>query len=59
MRKGRPLLKLLRDAVGTMAIETALIAPLLAMMALGVFEVSRIVSREQQLQSAANERTAL
>jgi Flp pilus assembly protein TadG len=55
MRKGRPLCKLLRDAVGTMAIETALIAPLLAMMALGVFEVSRIVSREQQLQSAANE----
>ena len=45
----------LRDQRGTMAIETALIAPLLATMALGVFEVSRIVSREQQLQSAANE----
>jgi len=45
----------LRDERGTMAIETALIAPLLALMALGVFEVSSIVSREQQLQSAANE----
>ncbi|MGV3555362.1 MAG: TadE/TadG family type IV pilus assembly protein [Croceibacterium sp.] len=45
----------LRDQRGTMAIETALITPLLAMMALGVFEVSSIVSREQQLQSAANE----
>jgi Flp pilus assembly protein TadG len=51
----RSLCRLLRDAGGTMAIETALIAPLLATMALGVFEVSRIVSREQQLQSAANE----
>ena len=45
----------LRDERGTMAIETALIAPLLALMALGTFEVSSIVSREQQLQSAANE----
>ena len=48
MLMGRSLRKLLGDAGGTMAIETALIAPLLAMMALGVFEVSRIVSREQQ-----------
>ena len=45
----------LRDERGSMAIETALIAPLLALMALGVFEASSIVSREQQLQSAANE----
>ena len=45
----------LRDERGSMAIETALITPLLALMALGVFEVSAIVSREQQLQSAANE----
>ena len=44
----------LRDERGTMAIETALITPLLALMALGTFEVSNIVSREQQLQSAAN-----
>ncbi len=40
---------------GTMAIETALITPLLAAMALGTFDVSMMVSREQQLQSAANE----
>jgi Flp pilus assembly protein TadG len=45
----------LRDERASMAIETALITPLLALMALGVFEVSNIVSREQQLQSAANE----
>lgn len=43
------------DERGTMAVETALTAPILALMALGVFEVSSIVSREQQLQSAANE----
>ena len=49
------LLTRMRDERGTMAIETALIAPLLALMALGVYEVSSIVSREQQLQSAANE----
>lgn len=40
---------------GAMAIETALVAPLLAAMALGAFEASSIVSRQQQLQSAANE----
>lgn len=49
------LIARLGDQRGTMAIETALIAPLLALMALGVFEVTMIVSREQQLQSAANE----
>ena len=55
MTRLRNLIAKLRDERGTMAIETALIAPLLALMALGVFEVSSIVSREQQLQSAANE----
>jgi Flp pilus assembly protein TadG len=55
MRRLFALIARLRDERGTMAIETALITPLLALMALGVFEVSSIVSREQQLQSAANE----
>lgn len=55
MTRMRNLFSHFRDERGTMAIETALIAPLLALMALGVFEVSSIVSREQQLQSAANE----
>ena len=55
MRRLPALIARLRDERGTMAIETALITPLLALMALGVFEVSSIVSREQQLQSAANE----
>jgi Flp pilus assembly protein TadG len=55
MRRFHNLIARLRDQRGSMAIETALIAPLLALMALGVFEVTMIVSREQQLQSASNE----
>jgi Flp pilus assembly protein TadG len=51
----RTLIARLRDQRGSMAIETALIAPALALMALGTFEVSSIVMRQQQLQSAANE----
>lgn len=38
-----------------MAVETAIVAPVLATMALGAFDASRILSRQQQLQSAANE----
>jgi Flp pilus assembly protein TadG len=49
----------LRARRGTMAIETALIAPLLATLALGSFDVSMMVAREQQLQSAANEATEI
>ena len=49
------LARLRRDAAGSMALETAIITPVLAMMALGVFDVSMMVSREQHLQSAANE----
>jgi Flp pilus assembly protein TadG len=55
MRHLRTLVARLRDERGSMAVETALIAPMLALMALGTFEVSTIVMREQQLQSAANE----
>jgi len=44
-----------RDQRGSMALETAMITPLLASMALGAFDVSMMVSREQHLQSAANE----
>ena len=51
--------RLARDQRGTMTIETALIAPALAALALGSFDVSMMVSREQQLQSAANEATEI
>lgn len=47
--------RLLRCRRGAMAIETALVAPVLAMMSIGTFEVGTMVSRQQELQSAASE----
>lgn len=55
MQSLRTLARLARDAGGAMAIETAIVAPVLATMALGAFEGSSIVARQQQLQSAASE----
>ena len=53
---GKPLLSALwRDTAGTFAIETAFAAPVLITLALGTFEVGSIVSRQQELQSAALE----
>ena len=51
----RGLLTLLRDARGSMAIETAIVAPVLAMLSVGGFEVSAMVARQTELQSAASE----
>jgi len=58
MRLGR-LLELARDARGTMAIETAIVAPVLAVMSLGIFEAGSMVSRQQELQSGASEAEAI
>lgn len=55
MRRFAILGALFRDKRGSMAIETALVAPLLLTLTLGAFDVSMLVAREQQLQSAANE----
>ena len=44
-----------RDARGTMAIETAIVAPVLAMLSVGGFEVSAMVARQTELQSASSE----
>lgn len=46
---------LLADTAGSMAIETAIVTPVLALMALGSFQVSAIVARQQELQSGAAE----
>lgn len=46
---------LLTDERGSMAIETAFVAPMLIIMTLGTFEVGTIVARQHELQSAANE----
>jgi len=47
--------KALGDEQGTMAIETALIAPVLLLMAVGSFQVSAMVARQSELQGAASE----
>lgn len=52
----QPLLQRIRANVdGMMAIETALVAPVLALLAIGTFEVGTMVSRQQELQSGASE----
>ena len=43
------------DKRGSMVIETALLAPVLAILSLGIYETSMIVARQHELQSAANE----
>jgi len=45
----------LRDTRGTMVIETAIVAPVLIVLSLGGFEVSAMVARQSELQSAAAE----
>ena len=48
-----------RDDRGSMAIETAFVAPVLLILALGGFEVSSMVARQTELQSAAAEAAAV
>ena len=51
--------RITRDDRGSMAIETAFVAPVLLLLALGGFEVSQMVSRQTELQSAAAEAAAV
>lgn len=44
---------------GSVAIETAFVVPVLAMLALGGFETSRIIARGNELQSAMSEAAAV
>ena len=50
---------LARDASGSVVIETAFVVPILAILAMGGFEASRIVSRQVELQTAASEAAAI
>lgn len=47
------LQRLLADKRGTMVVETALVAPVLILMAIGGFQVSDLVARQHNLESAA------
>ena len=48
-----------RDITGAVAIETAIITPVLALMAIGAYQVSALVARQQELQSGAAEAAAI
>jgi len=50
---------LAHDSKGAMIIETAIVAPVLIALALGGFEISSIVARQTELQSAAAEAAAV
>lgn len=47
------------DSNGVFAIETALVAPLLLLMSLGAFQISMLVARQTELQSALAEAEAI
>lgn len=53
----RPLFRLARavcrDEAGTTVIETAIVAPVLILLALGTFDISRMIARQHELDVAA------
>ena len=55
----RSLRRAWRDTAGAMAIETALVAPILVALSLGGFEASQMVARNSELQSAIGEAQAI
>lgn len=60
MNRSAHALALVRsDERGTMAIETAIVLPVLLLLSLGSFQVSTMVSRQTELQSAAAEASAI
>ena len=48
-----------RDQRGVAAIETAIVAPVLALLGLGAFQVSQAVARQHELQSGADDAAAM
>ncbi len=59
MRADLVLRRLFRQSDGAMAIETALVAPILVLLAVGSYQVSGVVARQTELQSAAAEAVAI
>lgn len=54
-RFAQRLRRLLRDARGAVVIETAIAAPVLALLSIGGFQVSQVVARQHELQSGADD----
>lgn len=59
MRASRHLASLLtplrRDQRGTMVIETAIVAPVLVLMSLGAYDVSRLLAKQSELDAIAEQ----
>lgn len=55
----RKLLSFLRDNRGSVVVETALVAPVLALMSIGAFQVSQAVARQHELQTGADDAASL
>lgn len=55
----RKLLSCLRDARGAVVVETALVAPVLALMSIGAFQVSQAVARQHELQTGADDAASM
>ena len=55
----RKLLSFLRDNRGSVVVETALVAPVLALMSVGAFQVSQAVARQHELQTGADDAASL
>lgn len=53
------LARLRRDEAGAMLIETAIVAPVLVLMSIGAFQVSQVIARQTELQTAAAEASAI
>lgn len=53
------LARLRSDENGAMLVETALVTPVLVLMSLGAYQVSGIVARQTELESAAAEAAAI
>lgn len=53
------LIELRRASGGTVAIETAFVAPVLLLFSLGAFQVSSIVARQSEIQVAMDEAQAI
>lgn len=54
-----PFIRSLHDRSGSMAIETAIVMPVLLLLSLGAFEASTMVARQSELQTAAAEAAAI
>ncbi|MFM5916991.1 MAG: TadE/TadG family type IV pilus assembly protein [Novosphingobium sp.] len=51
--------RLIRDDRGTMVIETAIVTPVLVLLSLGAYQISAMVAKQSELDSAAAEGAAI